>query len=134
MKSIICWKKSILYQCLQSADFAICRYTFSGGARSAGEKAPGRGENAWACRAALIINALGLKKITDLDHHDILENFFLDIMVICECKFFRPSAARQAHAFSPRPDAFSPADRGWCLSPKRNLTRNSFFFLISSSL
>ena len=32
-------------------------------------------------------------------------------MVICACKFFRPSAARQAHAFSPRRHASSPADR-----------------------
>ena len=32
-------------------------------------------------------------------------------MLICACNFFRPSAARQAHAFSPRRHAWSPADR-----------------------
>ena len=36
--------------------------------RSAGDEAWRRGENAWACRAAL-----GLKKIARADHHDILE-------------------------------------------------------------
>ena len=36
--------------------------------RSAGDEAWRRGENAWACRAAL-----GLKKFARADHHDILE-------------------------------------------------------------
>ena len=36
--------------------------------RSAGDKAWRRGENAWACRAAL-----GSKKFARADHHDILE-------------------------------------------------------------
>ena len=36
------------------------------GARSAGDQAWRRGENAWACRAAL-----GLEKFARADHHDI---------------------------------------------------------------
>ena len=45
-------------------------------ARSAGDEAWRRGENACTARAALGLNADPRKK------------FFLDIMVICACKFF----------------------------------------------
>ena len=76
--------------------------------RSAGDEAWRRGEKAWACRAAL-----GLKKFARADHHDILEKSLFSRISwwSARANFFRPSAARQAHAFSPRRHASSPADR-----------------------
>ena len=71
---------------------------------------------------------LVLKKFARADHHDILEKFLgyhgdLRVQI-----FLDPSAARQAHAFSPRRHASSPADRVECFS---FLSFLLFFFSVS---
>ena len=76
--------------------------------RSAGDEAWRRGENAWACRAAL-----GLKKFARADHHDILEKrFFLGYHGDLRVQIFLDQARRGRPTHFLHGHASSPADRG----------------------